>query len=131
MAEEASGFQVKRLVRFEGEGTVKAYCDLAIGSLFLIRGLRIVQGKNGMFVSMPRQQGKDQKWYERPNMTQQNSLPYNFQPEPDRRIPTGPQSAASQPMFFYDGDFRTWGQVVLRSRINQSLYDFANRSLVN
>lgn len=64
MAEETSGFQVKRLIRFEGEGTVKAYCDLAIGSLFLIRGLRIVQGKNGMFVSMPRQQGKDQKWYD-------------------------------------------------------------------
>ena len=64
MAEEASGFQVRRLIRFEGEGTVKAYCDLAIGSLFLIRGLRIGGGKNGMFDSMPRQQGKDQKWYD-------------------------------------------------------------------
>jgi len=51
-------------MRFEGEGNVKAYCDLAVGNLFLIRGLRIVEGKNGMFVSMPRQQGKDQKWYD-------------------------------------------------------------------
>ena len=55
---------VKRIVRFEGEGSLKAYCDLMIGALFLIKGLRVVEGKNGLFVSMPRQQGKDAKWYD-------------------------------------------------------------------
>ena len=55
---------VKRLVRFDGDGSLKAYCDLSIGETFPIKGLRVVSGKNGLFVSMPRQQGKDQKWYD-------------------------------------------------------------------
>jgi len=52
------------MVKFEGEGVVKAFCDLAIGDQFLVKGLRVVEGKHGLFVSMPRQQGKDGKWYD-------------------------------------------------------------------
>ena len=55
---------VKRLVRFDGNGSLKAFCDIAVGDSFLIKGLRVVLGKNGLFVSMPRQQGKDHKWYD-------------------------------------------------------------------
>jgi stage V sporulation protein G len=55
---------VKRMIRFEGEGSLKAFCDLAIGEMLLVKGLRVVEGKQGLFVSMPRQQGKDAKWYE-------------------------------------------------------------------
>ena len=55
---------VKRMVVFNGEGSLKAFCDLAIGEMFLIRGVRVIEGKQGLFVSMPRQQGKDGKWYE-------------------------------------------------------------------
>ena len=55
---------VKRMVRFDGEGSLKAFCDLAIGEMLLVKGLRVVEGKKGLFVSMPRQQGKDAKWYE-------------------------------------------------------------------
>lgn len=55
---------VKRLVRFEGEGSLKAYCDLAVGDRFLIKALRVVLGKNGLFVSMPRQQTKGGKWFD-------------------------------------------------------------------
>ena len=55
---------VKRIIRFSGEGSLKAYCDLEIGEIVLIKGLRVVNGRNGLFVSMPRQQGKDAKWYD-------------------------------------------------------------------
>ncbi len=55
--------EVKRLNRFEGEGTLRAFCDLAVGEAFLIKGIRVVDGKNGLFVSMPREQGKDGNWY--------------------------------------------------------------------
>ena len=64
MGSAAAEFMVKRLVKFEGDGSVKAYCDLAIGDLFLVRGLRVVSGKRGLFVSMPRQKGKDGNWYD-------------------------------------------------------------------
>ena len=55
---------VKRLVKFDGEGSLKAYCDLVVGNVFLIKGLRVVDGKNGLFVSMPRQQSKGGKWFD-------------------------------------------------------------------
>ena len=55
---------VQRLVRFQGEGSLKAFCDLAIGQQVLVKGLRVVEGKRGLFVSMPREQGKDHKWYD-------------------------------------------------------------------
>ena len=55
---------VKRILTFDGDGSLRAYCDLAVGDLFLIKGLRVVQGKNGLFVSMPRQQSKNGKWFD-------------------------------------------------------------------
>ena len=57
-------FDVKRIITFDGEGALKAYCDLAISEAVLIKGLRVVSGKHGLFVSMPRQQGRDKKWYD-------------------------------------------------------------------
>jgi len=64
MGNAVSELSVKRLVKFSGEGSLKAYCDLAIGNEFLVRGLRVISGRKGLFVSMPRQQGKDGKWYD-------------------------------------------------------------------
>lgn len=55
---------VQRLLKFDGDGSLKAYCDLLIDNRFVIKGLRVVEGKNGLFVSMPRQQGKNGKWYD-------------------------------------------------------------------
>ena len=55
---------VQRLIRFDGESSLKAFCDLQVGDLFVIKGLRVVNGRKGVFVSMPRQQGKDTKWYD-------------------------------------------------------------------
>ena len=58
----AMELSVSRIVKLEREGSVKAYCDLAIGGAFLVKGVRVVHGKNGLFVSMPRQQRKDGVW---------------------------------------------------------------------
>ncbi len=40
---------------------------------------------------------------------------------------TQPAMAESfaEPVFFFDGDFRTWGQVVQRARLNQALISCA------
>ena len=64
MGDSVMDLRVKRLLHFDGEGSLRAFCDLALGDSFLIKGLRIVDGKNGLFVSMPRHQGKDGKWYD-------------------------------------------------------------------
>ncbi len=55
---------VARMNKWEGEGTTRAFCDVAVADTFLIKGIKVVEGKKGLFVSMPRQQGKDGKWYD-------------------------------------------------------------------
>ena len=60
----STAVEVKRLVKFDGEGSLRAFCDLAIGEQVLVKGVRVVKGRHGLFVSMPREQGKDHKWYD-------------------------------------------------------------------
>jgi stage V sporulation protein G len=55
--------EVSRLHKLEGSGPTKAFCDLSILGSLVINGLRVVEGKDGLFVSMPREAGKDGKWY--------------------------------------------------------------------
>lgn len=61
--ENASALTVKHMVRFEDSGNVRAICDLHFADALLIRGLRVVDGQKGRFVSMPRAKGK-QGWFD-------------------------------------------------------------------
>jgi stage V sporulation protein G len=45
-------------------GNLKGFADLIINDELVIKGLRIIEGKKGLFVSMPKEQGKDAKWYD-------------------------------------------------------------------
>ena len=54
---------VTRLHKLNGTGATKALCDISIADCFVVNGLRIVEGKDGLFVCMPREEGKDGKWY--------------------------------------------------------------------
>ena len=56
-------FEVSRLHRLDGNGPLKAFCDLSILDSLVIKGLRVVEGEKGLFVSMPQEAGKDGKWY--------------------------------------------------------------------
>ena len=60
---ELPKMEITRLHRLDGDGATKAFFDLAIGDAFIVRGYRIVEGKDGLFVSAPREEGKDGKWY--------------------------------------------------------------------
>ena len=53
--------EVARLYRLEGERPLKAFADVIIGEV-LVKGVRIIQGNNGLFVTMPKSQGKDGKF---------------------------------------------------------------------
>ncbi len=54
---------VTRIHKLEGDGATKAFADLCIEDVLVINGLRVVEGKDGLFISMPREAGKDGKWY--------------------------------------------------------------------
>ncbi len=57
-------FSIVRIVKHSQGTALQAFCDVAVGEHVLIRGVRVVCGERGPFVSMPRQQGKNGKWYE-------------------------------------------------------------------
>ena len=59
-----SDIVIANIYRFEGSETLKAFCDIIVSDTMLIKGLRVMQGRNGLFVRMPAKQGKDGKWYE-------------------------------------------------------------------
>jgi len=65
MATQTIEIKVLKVHRIDGENRIKAFVDISINDALLIKSLRIVQGKNGLFVSMPTEQGKNEKWYER------------------------------------------------------------------
>jgi len=55
--------EVSRIHKLDGTGPTKAFCDIAIEDSFVIKGVRIVEGEKGLFIAMPREEGKDGKWY--------------------------------------------------------------------
>lgn len=59
---EESAIKVSRIYKVDGDSTLKAFVDVSLGGV-VIKGLRIVNGKNGLFLGMPHHQGKDGKWY--------------------------------------------------------------------
>jgi len=63
MVAEDLKVSVTRLHKLDGTGSTKAFCDISIFDSFVINGLRVVAGEKGLFVSMPREEGKDGKWY--------------------------------------------------------------------
>jgi stage V sporulation protein G len=54
--------KVVRLYRLEGDSKIKAFADVSIGE-FVVKGLRLVEGKKGLFLAMPQEKSKDGKWY--------------------------------------------------------------------
>ncbi len=59
---EVNDCKVISLRKIEGYGTLRAFVDIRIGGSLVVRGCKVVEGKNGMFASMPRQMSKDGKW---------------------------------------------------------------------
>jgi len=56
--------EVARLYRFENDGHLKAFADVIFNAQLLVKGVRVADGRNGLYVSMPKAQGKDGKWYD-------------------------------------------------------------------
>ncbi|MFC1623932.1 septation protein SpoVG family protein [Candidatus Omnitrophota bacterium] len=63
MVKAGNGVEVLKLRRLTGDSSLKAFVDLSFAGVFIVRGLKVVEGKNGLFVGMPREKGKDGRWY--------------------------------------------------------------------
>jgi len=60
---ENSAILVSRMHKIDGQTKLKAFADISFNGV-VVKGFSVVEGKNGLFVSMPRHQGKDGKWYD-------------------------------------------------------------------
>ena len=47
-----------------GDGNLKAFADVKVGDCLVIKGFCVLQGKKGIFVSMPRKAAKDGRWFD-------------------------------------------------------------------
>lgn len=65
MAEETLQMKVAGKVRLIHQGrTLKAFIDVCFNNVLTVKSIRIIDGKKGLFVSMPRHRGQDGKWYD-------------------------------------------------------------------
>ena len=57
--------KIVKIHRLPEGSRVKAFVDLGVNDALLIKGIRVVSGKDGLFVTMPSELGKNERWYER------------------------------------------------------------------
>ena len=57
-------FKIAKIHRLPEGSRLKAFVDVSVNDALLIKGLRVVDGKGGLFVSMPQEQGRDKRWYD-------------------------------------------------------------------
>lgn len=48
---------------YNGNSKTKAFVDLSLDETLVIKGLTLVEGENGLFLSFPNKKGKDGKYY--------------------------------------------------------------------
>lgn len=48
---------------YSGTSNIKAFIDLKVDDILVIKGLMLVEGKEGLFLSFPSKKGKDGKYY--------------------------------------------------------------------
>ncbi len=50
--------------KVNNESNVKAYATIVLCDCFAIHNIRIIEGKQGLFIAFPSQKGSDDKWYD-------------------------------------------------------------------
>ncbi len=55
--------KVARIHRMPSEGAIRAFVDLTVNNSILLKGFRVVNGERGLFVTMPQDKGKNNRWY--------------------------------------------------------------------
>lgn len=65
MVYQDNGVEVLKMHRTSGKSNIKAFADIGFAGVFIVKGMKVIEGKNGLFVAMPRERGKDGKWYDR------------------------------------------------------------------
>lgn len=49
---------------FNGNSKTKAFVELTLDDVLVVKGMRLVDGNNGLFIAMPSSKGKDGNYYD-------------------------------------------------------------------
>jgi stage V sporulation protein G len=49
-------------MHIEKKGTLRAFADITLDDCFVVNGLRVIDGRNGLFVAMPSRKREDGSW---------------------------------------------------------------------
>ena len=56
--------EVVEMRKIASDGNLKAFADVCVGGGLVIKGFCVMQGKQGVFVTMPRRAAKDGRWFD-------------------------------------------------------------------
>lgn len=57
-------FTVQRVFTLENQRFIKAFVDVSVNNALLIKSVKVLEGKKGLFISLPQERAKDQKYYD-------------------------------------------------------------------
>lgn len=57
--------KVLKMDKIPQGGRIKAYVSIVINEAILVKGIRLIDGKDGLFIAMPAELGHNDRWYER------------------------------------------------------------------
>lgn len=60
----AVDIEVTYVRKLNSDGKVKAFADVKFARELIVKGFAIIEGNRGLFVTFPKEVGKDGKWYE-------------------------------------------------------------------
>lgn len=63
--------KINRMNPYDGNSKTKAFFDLETEEGIIIKGFTLVEGSNGLFVSVPSEKGKDDKYYDKVLMSKE------------------------------------------------------------
>lgn len=63
--------------KYDSESKTKAFFDIETQEGIVIKGFSLVEGSNGLFVSIPSYKGKDEKYYENVIMSKEQKKELN------------------------------------------------------
>jgi len=53
-----------KVTKLNSDSKIKAMASVTFDDCFVVTGLKVMEGANGLFVSMPSRKGKDEKYYD-------------------------------------------------------------------
>lgn len=69
--------KIARMNKYDAESKTKAFFDMETQEGIVVKGFSLVEGSNGLFVSVPSHKGKDDKYYENVIMSKEQKKELN------------------------------------------------------